>query len=159
MTSFNKVILIGNLTRDPELRYTPSGTAVATLSLAINHRYKAGEETREDVCYVDIVVFGRQAETCGQYLSKGGGVIVDGRLSQRRWEAEDGSKRSKHEVVAQNVRFMPRRDGQGGGGGGDYGSRPSGGGAASGGAAGGRPAAGGGAEMGPPDFTDDDIPF
>jgi single-strand DNA-binding protein len=157
MTSFNKVILIGNLTRDPELRYTPSGTAVATLSLAINHRYKQGEETREEVTYVDVVVFGRQAETCGQYLSKGGGVIIDGRLSQRRWEAEDGSKRSKHEVVAQNVRFMPRRDGQGGGGsggggGGDYGGRPSGGG-------GNRPAAGGGAEMGPPDFTDDDIPF
>jgi len=153
MTSFNKVILIGNLTRDPELRYTPSGTAVATLSLAINHRYRQGEETREDVCYVDVVVFARQAETCGQYLSKGGGVIVDGRLSQRRWEAEDGTKRSKHEVVAQNVRFMPRRDG-GGGSGGGYESRPP---ARSGGT--GSSASGGGAEMSPPDFTDDDIPF
>jgi len=155
MTSFNKVILIGNLTRDPELRYTPSGTAVATLALAINHKYRQGDETREDVCYVDVVVFARQAETCGQYLSKGAGVIVDGRLSQRRWEAEDGTKRSKHEVVAQNVRFMPRRDGSGpsggsggGGGGGGYENRPP---ARSGGS--------GGAEMAPPDFTDDDIPF
>ncbi len=153
MTSFNKVILIGNLTRDPELRYTPSGTAVTTLSLAINHRYKAGDEMREDVCFVDVVVFGRQAESCGQYLTKGSGVIVDGRLSQRRWEAEDGSKRSKHEVVAQNVRFMPRRDGSMQAG--------AGGGAAAAGAAGG--AAGGfrgnAPDMGPPDFTDDDIPF
>ena len=109
MTSFNKVILIGNLTREPELRYTPNGVAVASLSLAINHRYKQGNDVREDVCFVDVVVFGKQAESCGQYLVKGGGVIIDGRLSQRRWEAEDGSKRSKHEVVAESVHFMPRR--------------------------------------------------
>jgi len=146
MTSFNKVILIGNLTRDPEMRYTPSGTAVTTLALAVNRRYRQGDENREETTYVDVVVFGRQAETCSQYLAKGSGVVVDGRLSQRRWEADDGTKRSKHEVVAQEVRFMPRREGSA---------------MASGESA--RPAAAGtgtaAAEVGPPDFTDDDIPF
>ena len=109
MTSFNKVILIGNLTKDPEIRYTPSGTPVANLGLAVNHRYKQGDEMRDDVCFIDIVVFGKQAENCGQYLSKGQGIIVDGRLQQRRWEAEDGQKRSRHEVVAQSVRFLSKR--------------------------------------------------
>lgn len=146
MTSFNKVILIGNLTRDPEMRYTPNGTAVTTLPLAINRRYRQGEEMREDVCYVDVVVFGRQAENCSQYLTKGSGVIVDGRLSQNRWEADDGTKRSKHEVVAQEVRFMPRRDG----------TAPSGGPPPQRAAA---AAAESGGQMAPPDFTDDDIPF
>ena len=153
MTSFNKVILIGNLTRDPEMRYTPSGTAVATLSLAVNHRFRQGEEMREDVCFIDVVVFGRQAETASQYLQKGGGVIVDGRLSQRRWEAEDGSKRSKHEVVAQNLRFMPRREGFAQGGG-----APQGGGASQGEGQQ-RAASASASDFGPPDFTDDDIPF
>ncbi|MFQ5507719.1 MAG: single-stranded DNA-binding protein [Leptospirillia bacterium] len=148
MTSFNKTILIGNLTRDPELRYTPSGTAVTTLSLAVNHRYRQGEENREDVCFIDVVVFGKQAESCSQYLTKGGGVIVDGRLSQRRWEADDGTKRSKHEVVAQNVRFMPRRQDAMPASGGQQAAVAYGG---------GQPQ--GGAELGPPDFTDDDIPF
>jgi single-strand DNA-binding protein len=114
MTSFNKVILMGNLTRDPEVRFTPSGTPVANFRIAVNHRYKQGNEVRDDVCYIDIVVFGKQAESCGQYLNKGNGVIVDGRLQERRWETEDGQKRSKHEVVAQQVRFMPKRQGAGG---------------------------------------------
>jgi single-strand DNA-binding protein len=109
VAGFNKVILIGNLTRNPELRYTPSGTPVASFGLATSRRYKQGDELKEEVCFVDIVVFGKQAEHCGQYLSKGNGVIVDGRLQQRRWETEDGQKRSKHEVVAQNVTFMPKR--------------------------------------------------
>ncbi|MDH5527236.1 MAG: single-stranded DNA-binding protein [Nitrospirota bacterium] len=159
MTSFNKVILIGNLTRDPELRYTPNGNAVASLPLAINHRYRQGEETREDVCYVDVVVFGKQAESCSQYLTRGGGVIVDGRLSQRRWEAEDGTKRSKHEVVAQSVRFMPRRQETMAAG--EDSGRSYGGNAAAQGSPGGMGGAGngGGSDFGPPDFTDDDIPF
>ncbi|HEY4485983.1 MAG TPA: single-stranded DNA-binding protein, partial [Nitrospiria bacterium] len=106
---FNKIILIGNLTKDPEIRYTPGGTPVATLRLAVNHKYKQGEELKEEVCYIDIVVFGKQAENCGQYLNKGQSVVVDGRLQERRWETDDGQKRSKHEVVAQSVRFMPRR--------------------------------------------------
>src|SRR3972149_1597486 len=110
MANFNKVILMGNLTKDPEVRFTPSGTPVATFSLAVNRRYKQGEELKDEVCYIDIVVFGKQAENCGQYLSKGNGVIVDGRLQQRRWETDDGQKRSKHEVVAQTVNFLPKRD-------------------------------------------------
>ena len=109
MTSFNKVILMGNLTKDPEIRYTPSGTAVANFGLAVNRRYRQGDETKEEVCFIDIVVFGKQAENSGQYLSKGQGVIVEGRLQQRRWESEDGQKRSKHEVVAQSVNFLPKR--------------------------------------------------
>ena len=117
MAGFNKVILIGNLTRNPELRYTPNGTPVASLGLAVSRRYKQGDELKEEVCFVDIVVFGKQAEHCGQYLNKGSGIIVDGRLQQRRWETEDGQKRSKHEVVAQTVTFMPKRQDSSGGGG------------------------------------------
>ncbi len=113
MVSYNKIILIGNLTKDPEIRYTPSGTAVANFRLAVNHRYKQGEELKEEVCFIDVVVFGKQAENCGQYLNKGQSVVVDGRLQERRWESEDGQKRSKHEVVAQAVRFMPRRSAAG----------------------------------------------
>lgn len=108
MTSFNKVILIGNLTKDPEIRYTPSGTAVSNFGLAVNHRYKQGEELKEEVCFVDIVVFGKQAENTGQYLSRGQGVLIEGRLQQRRWETDEGQKRSKHEIIAQTVRFLPK---------------------------------------------------
>ncbi len=108
MASFNRVILMGNLTRDPELRYNPNGTPVANLSIAVNRKYKQGDEWKEEVSYFDIVVFGKQAENCGQYLSKGQSVLVDGRLQQRRWESE-GQKRSKVEVVAENITFMPKR--------------------------------------------------
>ncbi len=114
MTGFNKVILMGNLTKNPELRYTPSGTPVTNFGLAVNRRFKQADDLKEEVCYVDIVVFGKQAEHCGQYLSKGNGVVVDGRLQQRRWETEDGQKRSKHEVVAQTVTFLPKRQEAGG---------------------------------------------
>ncbi len=115
MASFNKVIFMGNLTKDPEIRYTPGGTAVASFRLAMNHRFKQGEEFKEDVCFVDIVVFGKQAENCSQYLNKGNGVVIEGRLQERRWQTDDGQKRSKHEVVAQSVRFLPKRQ-EGGGG-------------------------------------------
>lgn len=115
MAGFNKVILMGNLTRNPELRYTPSGTPVASFGLAVSRRFKQGDDLKEEVCFVDIVVFGRQAEHCGQYLSKGNGAIIEGRLQQRRWETEDGQKRSKHEVVAQTVTFMPKRQDGGAG--------------------------------------------
>ena len=124
MAGFNKVILMGNLTRNPELRYTPSGTPVATFGLAVSRRFKQGEDLKDEVCFVDIVVFGRQAEHCGQYLSKGNGAIVEGRLQQRRWETEDGQKRSKHEVVAQTVTFMPKRQDSGGPGAGGGGAEP-----------------------------------
>ncbi len=109
MTSFNKVILLGNLTRDPEVRYTPNGSAVASFALAVNRKYKQGDETKEEVSYIDVVVFGKQAENCGQYLNKGDGALIEGRLQQRRWETEDGQKRNKIEVVAQSVNFMPKR--------------------------------------------------
>ena len=112
MVGFNKVILIGNLTRHPELRYTQSGTPVAKFGLAVSRRFRQEEEQKEEVCFVDIVVFGKQAEPCGQYLSKGDGAIIDGRLQQQRWETEDGQRRSKHEVVAHSVTFLPKRQSQ-----------------------------------------------
>lgn len=108
---FNKVILIGNLTRDPELRYTPQGTSVCNFGLAVNRKYKHGEEMKEEVTFINIVVFGKQADTCGQYLNKGSSILVEGRLQESRWETEDGQKRSKHEIVAQNIRFMSRKQG------------------------------------------------
>lgn len=106
---FNKVILMGNLTRDPELRYTPQGTSVCNFGIAVNRKYKQAEEVKEEVTFINIVVFGKQADTCGQYLNKGSAVLIEGRLQERRWETEDGKKRSKHEVVAQNVRFLSRK--------------------------------------------------
>lgn len=112
MAGFNKIILMGNLTRSPELRYTPSGTAVATLGLAVGRKFKQGDDLKEEVCFVDVVIFGKQAESAAQYLDKGQGVIIEGRLQQRRWETEDGQKRSKHEVVAQSVTFLPKKQGE-----------------------------------------------
>ena len=125
MNSFNRVILLGNLTRDPEVRYIPSGTAVASFALAVNRRYKQGTETKDEVSYIDIVVFGKTAENCGQYLNKGDAILVEGRLQQRRWDDKDsGQKRSKVEVVAQTVNFMPKRSGQGTGAGGKHDQEP-----------------------------------
>jgi len=112
MNSFNRVILLGNLTRDPEVRYIPSGTAVASFSLAVNRKYKQGDETKDEVSYIDIIAFGKTAENCGQYLNKGDAVLIEGRLQQRRWDDKDsGQKRSKVEVVVQTVNFMPRKSG------------------------------------------------
>lgn len=106
MAGFNRVILIGNLTRSPELRYTPSGTPVGSFGLAVNRRFKQGDELKEEVCYVDIVTFGKQAENAAKYLSKGSKATIEGRLQQRRWETEAGEKRSKHEVVAENILYL-----------------------------------------------------
>ena len=108
MPSFNKVLLMGNLTRDPELRFTASGTAVAGFGLAVNRRYKSGNEWKDEVCYVDITVWGKQGENCAEYLNKGSGVFVEGRLHMRSWETEEGQKRNKLEVVANNVQFLGR---------------------------------------------------
>lgn len=105
MASLNKVILIGNLTRDPELRYTPNGTPVASFGLAVNRRFKE----REDVTYVNIVVWSKLAELCGDFISKGSPVAIDGRLQSRSWETEDGAKRSVLEVVAENIQFLGRK--------------------------------------------------
>lgn len=118
---YNKVILIGNLTKDPEMRYTPQGTPVATFSLAINYSYKQGDEWKKETTFVDIVVFGKQAESCGQYLNKGSSALVEGRLQERRWES-DGQQRRKFEVVAQSVKFLSSKKSgtQSGGGGEDF---------------------------------------
>jgi len=110
MASLNKVLLIGNLTRDPELRYIPSGTAVANFGLAVNRAYTNQEgEKKEDVCFVDIVTWGKTAENCANYLTKGRPVFIEGRLQYRSWETDDGQKRSKIEVVANNVQFLGGR--------------------------------------------------
>ncbi|MBF0506887.1 MAG: single-stranded DNA-binding protein [Nitrospirae bacterium] len=106
---FNRVILIGNLTRDPEVRYTPGGTPVATISIAVNSKYKQGDDTKEEVLFISAVVFGKQAESCGKYLSKGNPVLIEGRLRERKWES-DGVQKSRFEVVANNVRFLPKRE-------------------------------------------------
>lgn len=109
MASLNKVFLMGNLTRDPEVRYTPKGTAVADLGMAINMTYRTQDGTdREEVVYVDVVTWGRQAETCGQYLSKGSPVFVEGRLQLDQWEDKDGQKRSRLRVRAERVQFLGR---------------------------------------------------
>lgn len=108
---YNKVILIGNLTKDPELRYTPQGTPVASFRLAVNYRYKQSDEDKKETMFIDNVVFGKQAESCSKYLSKGSSVLVEGRLQERKWES-NGQQKSKFEVVAQSVRFLSRRGGQ-----------------------------------------------
>ena len=107
MAALNKVFLIGNLTRDPELRYVPGGAAVATFGLAISYNYKTQSgESRQEVCFVKIVVWGRQAETCSQYLSKGRPVFIEGRLQYRSWEDQDGKKRNTLEIRADRVQFL-----------------------------------------------------
>ncbi|MBF0537250.1 MAG: single-stranded DNA-binding protein [Nitrospirae bacterium] len=111
---FNKLIIAGYLAKDPELRYTPQGLPVATLRVAASSRTKQGEEWKEETLFLDVVVFGKQAESCGQYLNKGSGVIVDGRLRERSWET-DGQKKYRFECVASSVAFLPRRDGGGAG--------------------------------------------
>ena len=133
MASFNKVILMGNLTRDPEMRYTPSGTPIASFGLAVNRRYRQGDEQKEEVCFVDISTFGRQAELAGEYLSKGRMVLIEGRLNYRAWEDQNGQRRNKLDVVAERVNFMPRATQDGGG------SRP-------------------GTGPGPGPYRDDDVP-
>jgi single-strand DNA-binding protein len=113
--NINSVVLVGNLTRDPELRHTPSGTAVTTLRVAVNDRVKRGEEWTDAAYYFDVTVWGRTAENCAQYLAKGRPVGVQGKLTWREWDAQDGSKRQSVEVVADNIQFLGSRDGGGGG--------------------------------------------
>jgi single-strand DNA-binding protein len=128
MASFNKVILVGNLTRDPELRYTPKGTAIAKVGLAVNRvwRNEAGE-TKEEVTFVDIDVFGRTAENVGQYMRKGRPILIEGRLRLDQWDdKQTGQKRSKLGVVAETVQFLgsPTGGSNAGGEGGETGRRP-----------------------------------
>ncbi|MDO8730324.1 MAG: single-stranded DNA-binding protein [Candidatus Omnitrophota bacterium] len=112
MANLNKVFLMGNLTRDPELRYIPSGTAVATFTVASNRSYtSAAGEKKEEACFVRVVSWARQAELAAEYLTKGSPIFVEGRLQSRSWETPDGQKRSTIEVVAQNIQFLGRGKG------------------------------------------------
>jgi single-strand DNA-binding protein len=102
---FNKVILIGNLTKDPELRYTPQGTPVCSMRIACSTKYKSSDSMKEETLFIDVVVWGKQGESAAQHLEKGRSVLVEGRLQERRWES-DGQQKSKFEVVAQTVKFL-----------------------------------------------------
>lgn len=117
MASFNKVLLVGNLTRDPQVRYTPGGTAVAEIGLAVNRSWfdKQANQRREETTFVDITLWGRQAEVAGEYLAKGRSVLIEGRLHLDQWEDKtSGEKRSKLKVIAENMQMMGGR-GEGGG--------------------------------------------
>jgi single-strand DNA-binding protein len=106
---FNRVILLGNLTRDPELRYLDSGAAVVRLGLAANRTYTDGSgEQKEDTCFIDVSAWGRLGELCHQYLRKGSKVLVEGRLTFRQWETDAGERRSRHEIQANSVQFLDR---------------------------------------------------
>ncbi len=124
MASLNKVMLIGNLTRDPEVRFTPKGTAVCDMGLAVNRRFlnEATGERQDEVTYLDIVLWGKQAELAGQYLAKGRSVYIEGRLQMDSWEDKaTGQKRNKIKIVAENMQFIDSKGGGGGsGGGGNY---------------------------------------
>jgi single-strand DNA-binding protein len=113
----NKILLIGNLTKDPELRYLPNGTPKAELRLATSRTYTTNNEKREDTCFVDVIAWSRTAENVNQYLKKGAKIFVEGRLDYQEWEGQDGSRRSKHQVVADRIQFLDSRGGGQGGGG------------------------------------------
>ena len=117
MASFNRVILMGNLTRDVDLKYTQGGTAVTELGLAVNDRVKRNDEWVEETTFVDVTLWGRTAEVAGEYLSKGSSVLIEGRLKLHQWE-QDGQKRSKLRVTAERMQMLGGRGGSGGGGGG-----------------------------------------
>ena len=109
MASLNKALLIGNLTRDPELRYIPSGSAVASFTLAMNRVFKLQTgEKKEETSFVRVIVWGRMGEVCSEYLKKGSSVFVEGRLQSRSWDGPDGQKRNALEVIATNVQFLTR---------------------------------------------------
>jgi single-strand DNA-binding protein len=125
MASVNKVILVGNLGRDPEIRYTQQGTAVANFSLATTNRFKnRSGEMEERTEWHRIVAWDKLAEICGQYLSKGKQVYIEGRLQTREWEDKDGNKRSTTEVITQTMQMLGRREGPGGSSGGPAGGAP-----------------------------------
>jgi single-strand DNA-binding protein len=168
MLELNKVMVIGNLTRDPELSYIPSGMALAKMGLALNRRYKdRNGEQKEETAFLDVEAWGKTAEFCAQYLKKGRRVYVEGRLKQDRWEANDGTKRSKLTVNADRIQFADARPADQGG---EVDEAPAEGPAS--GAAGGAPPQAGGAQR-PPfpstpaggaqppqgDATADDLPF
>lgn len=156
MANVNKVILIGNVTRDPEIKYTPKGTAVTDLGLAINRFIPASEggERREETTFIDVTLWGRQAEIANEYLKKGRPVYIEGRLQMDSWEdKQSGQKRSKLRVVGENLQLLGSREGGGSGaggsrGGGDYDDAPPP-----------RPRGGSAPSRPPAEPEDDDIPF
>ena len=115
MANFNKILLMGNLTRDPQLSYTPNQTPVVDFGLATNRKWTGQDGSqREETCFVDCRAFGRQAENINKYLSKGRLAFVEGRLTFDTWTAQDGTKRSRHKVTVENIQFMPRTGAAGG---------------------------------------------
>lgn len=171
MASFNRVILVGNLTRDPELKYTAGNTAVSEIGLAVNDRRKsASGEWIDETTFVDITLWGRTAEVASEYLSKGSSVLIEGRLKLDSWESKEGQKRSKLRVVGEKMQMLSGKGGGGGGGGGGGSRAPASRGRGGGGG-------GGGSNYDEGDFTppddvysnsnepsrgappDDDIPF
>jgi len=164
MASVNKVILIGNLGRDPETRYSPDGAAITNVSIATTRRYKdSGGQQVEETEWHRVVFFGRLAEIAGEYLRKGRPVYVEGRLKTRKWTDKEGVEKYSTEIVAENMQLLGSRDGGGGGGGGGYEGADEGpargGSRDSGGREGSRPAGGG--KQPAPNIAemDDDIPF
>lgn len=165
MASFNKVILVGNLTRDPQVRYTPGGSAVAEIGLAVNRSWfdKNSNSRKEETTFVDVTLWGRTAEVASEYLTKGRSVLIEGRLQLDQWDdKESGQKRSKLKVVGENMTMLGGRgDGPGGGGG------PSGGGGGGGGYGSRGGSSQGGGSSSPADsfydspsgMPDDDVPF
>ncbi len=167
MASFNKVMLMGNLTRDVEIRHTPSNMAVGNFGIAVNRKYKTQSgEQREEVTFVDCEAWGRTAEVMAQYLSRGRPVFIEGRLKLDQWEDKNGGgKRSKLSVVVENFQFINSgqgggNQGAGGGGGGGYAQASAGGGGGSqGGYGGGNQGGSSGGNSAGGDFNHDDIPF
>ena len=115
MADLNRVFLIGNLTRDPEVRYTPKGTAVGDLSLAVNTSIRGQDgQVKEETCFIEVVAWGRQAETAKEYLGRGSPVFVEGRLQFDQWESKEGEKRNRIRVRAERIQFLGRGKGAGG---------------------------------------------
>lgn len=115
MASFNRVILVGNLTRDPELRYLPSGTAVAEIGMAVNERVKKNDQWVDEVNFFDVTLWARTAEVANEYLSKGSSLLIEGRLKYDTWE-KDGQKRSKIKIIGEKMQMLSGGGGGGGGG-------------------------------------------
>lgn len=107
MANYNKIILVGNMTRDPQLSYLPSQTPVVEFGLAVNRNWKSQDgQQREETCFVDVRAYGKQAEVINHYMSKGRAILVEGRLQFQQWQGQDGGRRSKHIVVAENFQFL-----------------------------------------------------
>jgi single-strand DNA-binding protein len=125
---FNKVVLVGNLTRDIELRYAQSGSAIANTAIATSRKFTQNGERKEEVCFMDITFFGRSAEVANQYLRRGSKILVEGRIKFDQWVSQDGSKRSKHSVIVETMQMLDSKADAQAQGGGDYSQAPSNGG-------------------------------